>query len=451
MAMNANGKLLNYKNTVIGKVIILFAAMFFLLLAPAVIQNYLAFIQARSYRDIIDNITYANQLNTDVSSKIEPVAWNIVAGKIKFDDTGIMSLVTDIRYRMNSIKGDTYSAENRGIMEISLRALNTLENYLLKLKSQIDNKFPVSENESLLEEIRVCVAGINDLLQEFSSKQVAEASALNERMYQQSYRVFIIVTSYTVAVIVLCAMAFLYIYRKSFEEQKRLQMMEYKMLQEQITPHFLYNTLDAIIWAAEAEDSATVINLVESLSSFFRTSLSQGTDFVPISTEIEHVKSYLAIQQIRYCDILTYEINVDQGLGDLIILKLLLQPLVENSLYHGIRNTRERGKISISIRKEAGKVRFLVADNGIGMKADKLEALKGNLKLNGSEKGFGLFNVNRRLKLYYNLQEGIDIRSEYGKGTEVSFALNLQGAPAQGAQGPGEQTRRMENVQSFFC
>ena len=416
--------LFNFKNSVIGKVIILFVIMFFMLLAPVVVQTYTAFSQARSYRDIIDNITYANQLNTDVSANIEHVVWNIVAGKVKFDESEIMPLISDIRFRMNDIKNNTYSVDNRGIIEISLRALNTLENYLVRLKAQIDFKYPVSDNELLLDEIRVCVAVVNDLLQEFSSKQVAEASALNERMYLQSYRRFIISVSITVVIILASAIAFLYIIRKWFVEQRQRQKLEYKVLQEQITPHFLYNTLDAIIWAAEAEDSAGVITLVTSLSSFFRTSLNQGIDFVPISTEIEHVKSYLAIQQIRYSDILTYEIDVDQELDNQIILKLLLQPLVENSLYHGIRNIRGRGKITVTVKREGEKVRFSVADNGIGMKADKLAELKHNINLASGERGFGLFNVNRRLKLYYNLVKGIEIKSEYGMGTEVSFVLD---------------------------
>ena len=418
-------RLLNIRNSIIGKIVILFAVMFILMLAPVVFQSYMAFGQAQLYRDIINNITYANQLNTDVSANIEPVVWNIVAGKMKFEDSGILPLISDLRARMNTIKNNTSSVENRGVIEISLRALNTLENYLIRLKTQIDAKYPVVENEQLLEEIRVCIAGINDLLQEFSSKQVAEVAVLNQKMYYQSYQGFIVNMLLTLVTVVASALAFLYIIRKSVEEQKQRQMLEYKVLQEQITPHFLYNTLDAIIWAAEAKDSDSVITLVTSLSSFFRTSLSQGVDFVPISKEIEHVKSYLMIQQIRYSDVLTYEINVDEDLNEQIILKLLLQPLVENSLYHGIKNTRGRGKLTVCVKKELGKVRFSVADNGIGMGKDKLAELKRSLNQNSGEKGYGLFNVNRRLKLYYDLPEGIEIQSEYGKGTEVSFILDI--------------------------
>ncbi len=399
--------------------------MFLLLLAPVAVQTYAAFNQTQAYRDIIDNITYANRLNTDVSVNIEPIVWNIVAGKVTFGESGILPLVADIGERMNTIRDNTRSVDNRGVMEISTRALKTLENYLLRLDRQIIERYPVAENELLLEEIRVCIAGISDLLQDFSSRQVAEAAELNEQMYRQSFRGFWANILLIIVTVVVSAFAFRYIVRGSVEEQKQRQMLEYKVLQEQITPHFLYNTLDAIIWAAEGGDDEAVITLVTSLSSFFRTSLSQGVDFVTVSSEIQHVKSYLAIQQMRYSDVLGYEIDVDENLNERLILKLLLQPLVENSLYHGIKHTRERGKITVSVKKEEGGVRFSVTDNGIGMKPEELGELRLSLKHGSAEKGYGLFNVNRRLKLYYGLSGDIDIQSEYSKGTIVSFVLDI--------------------------
>jgi len=210
----------------------------------------------------------------------------------------------------------------------------------------------------------------------------------------------------------------------SIREQKQVQMMEHKVLQAQITPHFLYNTLDAIIWAAEADNVTDVITLVASLSAFFRISLSHGIDFIPIHDEIEHVRNYLIIQQMRYSDVLTYEIIVDEDVSDKRILKLLLQPLVENSLYHGIKNTRDRGSIVVSIKSEGKKIRFSVEDTGIGMKKEVLDELLYEINHGTGEKGYGLFNVNKRLKLYYGLSEGIEITSEYKKGTKVSFAIN---------------------------
>jgi two-component system sensor histidine kinase YesM len=425
----------------------------------------------------MDNIIYANQLNLDVSEEIEPKVWNIVAGRVQFEDSEIVPLIYDIRARMVAIRNSTDSVENRGIMEISLRALSILENYIIRLGIQIEERYPVEENEKLLEEIRVCVAGINDLLQEFSSLQVIEAAEINEAMSRQSNQYFRINIILTVIVIIVGGFAFWYIsgslmnpiekllrmsnkisegdfshrvelstsdefndlatsmntmseqiellMEKGIEEQRQMQIMEHKVLQAQIRPHFLYNTLDAIIWAAEADNMTDVITLVTSLSSFFRISLSHGIDIIPISDEIEHVRNYLIIQQIRYYDVLTYEINVDDDIPDKKILKLMLQPLVENALYHGIKHIRKRGKITVTIKNAGNKLRFSVTDNGIGMSKDTLTKLKYDINHGSGEKGYGLFNVNRRLKLYYGLHEGIEIKSEYKKGTEVSFELEL--------------------------
>jgi len=471
-------KIFDFKKSIISRIVILFIVMFVFLLTPIILQTYISFEQSSSYTEMTDNIVRANQLSTDVSTKIEPVVWGIVAGKVGFEDSDIMPLIENIKSQMDDIRSKTSSVESRGIIEIAMRATDTLEDYLNILNDQIISKAPVEDNEKILEEIRLCVDGIKDLLQEFSSKQIIEVEAFNQEASKQSNRSFIINILLTLIVICVGIFAFWYLSRvimnpiekllrmsnrisegdfssrveiaaseefnelassmntmsekiellieKSIEEEKHLQMLEYRAHQAQISPHFLYNTLDAIIWAAEANENAKVITLVTSLSSFFRISLSHGTDFISISDEIEHVKNYLEIQQIRYSDVLSYEINVDEGLGGQEVLKLLLQPLVENSLYHGIKGTREKGKITVSVLKRDNKVRFSVADNGIGMTEETLAALKTRINNeSGDEKGYGLFNINRRLKLYYKLNEGIEIKSEYKKGTEVSYTLDI--------------------------
>ena len=477
------------RKSIIGKIIILFIVMFLLLLTPAIVQNVTSIRQTQLYREMLDNIIYTNQLNMDVVENIEPLVWNIVAGKESFESSEIWYLISDIRSRMTEIRNNTDSPENRGVMEMSMRALFILNNFLTRLNTQIQERYPVAENEILLEDIRVCIAGIDDLLREFSSKQVEEAAILNQAMTRQSNRILIINISLTLIIIIAGVFAFLYISRslmnpiekllrmskrisegdfssraglstsdefnelaagmnimseqiellleKSIEEQKQLQMMEHKILQAQIKPHFLYNTLDAIIWAAEADNTADVVTLVASLSTFFRISLSHGIDFIPVQDEIEHVRNYLVIQQIRYSDVLTYEINVDDDIPDVKILKLLLQPLVENALYHGIKNTRERGKIAVSVKKEGEKLRFTVADTGIGMTGETLEELIYDINHGNGEKGYGLYNVNRRLKLYYDVSDGIEIKSEYKQGTTVSFVLDI-GDSAAGENAIGE-------------
>jgi two-component system sensor histidine kinase YesM len=216
--------------------------------------------------------------------------------------------------------------------------------------------------------------------------------------------------------------------QKSIEEERNLKISEMKTLQAQITPHFLYNTLDAIIWAAESNRSKDVIRLVTALSSFFRITLSHGVDFIPLRDEIKHVENYLIIQQMRYSDILKYHINVDPEILESRILKLLLQPIVENAIYHGIRNMRGRGSITVEARKHEEGIGLRVLDTGAGMTEERLAQVRAAMRegpkngTEGRDSGYGLFNVNRRLKLYYSPASRLVIESGAG-GTSVSFVL----------------------------
>jgi len=222
---------------------------------------------------------------------------------------------------------------------------------------------------------------------------------------------------------------------EKIEEQRRLKKAEFKTLQAQINPHFLYNTLDTIIWKAEANQKDQIIELVQALSSFFRITLSKGQDWITIGEEVEHVRSYLRIQSMRYRDILTYTIDVDEEILHGTILKLMLQPLVENALYHGIKNKRGGGTIAVrGYRLGEGQALLEVEDNGIGIAADELAQLREGLADESrrddiGEHGFGIYNVHQRIKLYYGRQFGLSIESEPQWGTKVSLTIPLQGHP----------------------
>lgn len=209
------------------------------------------------------------------------------------------------------------------------------------------------------------------------------------------------------------------------KEQDNLRATELKLLQAQINPHFLYNTLDAIIWLAESGKDDQVVSMVTSLSEFFRTVLSKGKDFISIQEEVSHIRSYLTIQQFRYQDILEYEIDVDGELSCCPVLKLTLQPIVENALYHGIKNKRGKGKIMVRGCREEGLIRFQVIDNGIGLSKEQLTALRAAVKSRskGKDDGFGLANVDERIQMAYGLQYGLSFDSEYGVGTTVTVTL----------------------------
>jgi two-component system sensor histidine kinase YesM len=212
------------------------------------------------------------------------------------------------------------------------------------------------------------------------------------------------------------------------KEQEYLKKAELRALQAQINPHFLYNTLDTIIWMAEAKQTDRVIEIVSALSSFFRISLSKGRDWITIGEEIERTRSYLTIQKIRYRDILDFKIEIDDQILDNTILKLILQPLVENALYHGIKNKRHGGTIIVrAFQKKENEISLEVEDNGIGFTPEKLDLVQADLEDDSGdirlEAGFGIDNVNKRIKLYYGRQYGLSIRSEYRAGTCVTLLI----------------------------
>ncbi|MBO4337828.1 MAG: sensor histidine kinase [Lachnospiraceae bacterium] len=227
-------------------------------------------------------------------------------------------------------------------------------------------------------------------------------------------------------------------------EQESLRKAELELLQEQINPHFLYNTLDTIVWLAEGGDQERVVGMVESLSDFFRASLGQGRDVVTLSEELKHVSSYLEIQQVRYQDILTYSIDVPEEIHDTTLPKITLQPLVENALYHGIKNKRGGGSIKITGEKETGVAYVYIEDTGIGIDKERLSQIaerlgsdyeedsEGTVENAAKDKSgrsgdiFELFNVNERIRLKSGTRYGIHIDSEYGKGTKVTVMLPLE-------------------------
>lgn len=209
-------------------------------------------------------------------------------------------------------------------------------------------------------------------------------------------------------------------------EEKNKRKAEIGVLQAQIKPHFLYNTLDTIQWMAQEHDADDISEMVYNLTNLLRIGLSKGREIIKIEKEVEHVKSYLVIQKVRYEDKLNYDIDVDKDIMDCNVIKLILQPLVENAIYHGIKEKRGPGKIKVAGYAENGMVHFKVLDNGIGMKKDKLNEinrlLKENFLTNASEKiGYGIFNVNERIKMNYGSKYGLSYASIYGKGTEADI------------------------------
>jgi two-component system sensor histidine kinase YesM len=196
------------------------------------------------------------------------------------------------------------------------------------------------------------------------------------------------------------------------------QREELKVLEGRINSHFLYNSLDTVKWLAIKANESDIAQLVTNLSKFFRISLNRGQDTISVEKELEHVKAYIDIQNIRFGGSIVYETEIDPSLLPVFMVKLILQPIVENAVIHGINKAgRKAGTIRIRGRQSGTGVEFLIADDGVGMDAQQL----ADLFEPGS--GYGLQNVHRRLQLYYGKEAGVQIRSKIGRGTAVRLKL----------------------------
>ncbi len=212
---------------------------------------------------------------------------------------------------------------------------------------------------------------------------------------------------------------------KEIEDLKKLQISELNALQAQINPHFLYNTLDSIVWTARAGDTEKVIVMVSALTDFFRVSLSKGKDIITIKDEIQHINSYLLIQSMRYSSKMEYEINIPQRYYHYKTIKLLLQPLVENALYHGIKLVEGKGKITLSITEDAKNIYFHIADTGLGISPEKLDMMNNACKKCEGENidSYGVINVCKRMTIIFGPEYYLQYKSEYGIGTIVTVPI----------------------------
>ncbi|MDU5106403.1 sensor histidine kinase [Clostridium sp.] len=215
-----------------------------------------------------------------------------------------------------------------------------------------------------------------------------------------------------------------------YEEQRSKRKAEIETLQAQIKPHFLYNTLDTIAWMAEDYNAKDIVKLVSALTKVFRIGLNKGKEVIKLRDEIEHINSYLIIQKYRYEDKLSYEINFHKDILDILILKLITQPIVENAIYHGIKEKRGKGEIRINFTKVVDEIIITVEDNGAGISEEKLQNINSMLETSnsfyidsGSGSGYGISNVNTRIKLSYGQNYGLRYYSKLGVGTKVEIRL----------------------------
>jgi two-component system sensor histidine kinase YesM len=438
----------------------------------------------RQYDAIITNITTANSINGYIKPAIDSEMYYIVAGKKDFQEGKQYEIIDNVNTQLQWMTENTDSDKAKIKLEVLLRTMETLTRYVDRMGEQIEQGSRVAENMQVLENIRGVSDLVNDLVQEYMLFEVNRAEQ-NYRETQQSFTrsaiTYIVLMFSAIGFSVIAAVVIsrsIYIPIKKLhnvtttitkndlealvthdnvdeitelgmsfnimigkirelldakvKEQENLKKSEFRTLQAQINPHFLYNTLDTIVWMAESQKTDQVIDIVSALSSFFRITLSKGKDWITIREEVEHVRSYLAIQKMRYRNILDYQIEVNANVLDGTILKLTLQPLVENALYHGIKNKREGGVITVRARqKDEDKVLLEVEDNGIGCTPYQLAQIQAKLvddsdEIKFEKTGIGLENVNKRIKLYYGKQYGLSISSQYLTGTQVTLVIPLK-------------------------
>jgi two-component system sensor histidine kinase YesM len=435
---------------------------------------------SRQYDAIITNITTANSISGSIKTDIDTEMWKIVAGKINFDEGKQYEIINDTNAKVLWMMQNTSSPRARIKLEGILRTMQTLTENVDLMKQQIEHNSLASQNEAVLENIRFVTGVVEEVVQDYLLFEVSRTEQQYQAMrtgfnhWQYSYialmffaagfsvlaawrisrSIYIpikklhdvtstitkndlqaLVTSDNVDEITELGMSFNIMIGKikdlldaKIKEQEYLKKAELRALQAQINPHFLYNTLDTIIWMAESKQTDRVIEIVSALSSFFRISLSKGRDWITIGEEIERTRSYLTIQKMRYRDIMDYKIEVEDQTLNNTILKLILQPLVENALYHGIKNKRSGGTITVrAIQKNDNEILLEVEDDGIGFTPEKLSQVQAELEGDSGDirldAGFGIDNVNKRVKLYYGKQYGLSIRSEYRKGTCVTLLI----------------------------
>ncbi len=212
---------------------------------------------------------------------------------------------------------------------------------------------------------------------------------------------------------------------KNTEQEKQRRRTEFALLQAQMNPHFLYNTLDTIIWLIESKEISEAVTMICSLSNYFRFSLSRGKYVITLAEEEQHIRSYLEIQQMRYRDLMDYEIDIPDSVKSFILPKLTLQPLVENALYHGIKISRRKGFIRVTGRLQDDNLILEVADDGSGMTKERLDEVRASIA-DDRRDGFGLRTVHQRIQILFGNEYGLDIESTPDNGTNIIMTIPMK-------------------------
>lgn len=441
-----------------------------------------------AYENIVSNMTVANNYNLDFKEELDEGIYKLAVGYTSFDsiqDDGSLenpyALIGELRADFTDLMAITTDRQSRVWLESLLRNLDTLEERIDDVRANVEQGGRYDENMEMLDNnVYILTELIQDDIQYYIYYQTRSIGSLTAQLNEQAND-FIRLCIGLIAGVVLLAVIVSSLILKSIthplerlcrvteriargeftvraridtrdeiralsdsvddmaeklrimisqikEDERKMRRAELRLLQEQINPYFLYNTLDTVVWLIEGNELDKAVNIVVSLSEFFRLVLSRGQEFITIREEEMHIRSYLEIQQVRYSDILKFDISIEPELYRYRILKLTLQPLVENSLYHGIKYKRAEGRIEVIGKRDGNLIRFLVRDNGVGMEEAELLKLREEIRkpCKETEKGFGLANVNERIRMNFGSQYGMQIDSVRHQGTCVSITIPME-------------------------
>ena len=474
----------SHKNSIAGQIRDFTRLIVIILVIPAIASLVVTAVYAVSFHRSVSMMGSVAALRPVVEDEIPERLWSVIAGRSSFEKSGVNEAIAQVNESLDSFL--LQLEENKGTrITMARRTMNTLSAYAAMVEQEMsDEKIPVTASEKTLEEVRSVAALVGNMLEEFIEDEVLEVYRQNvsfqrSLIYVVGIDILLLITALfvtwwarrrqtetvnssirhlelltkelaegnlqarveTVPVEELSALTkdvnsmaeqLEDLMEQNRREQENLKKAELRTLQAQINPHFLYNTLDTIVWQAESGKNEEVVALTKSLSDFFRGSLSSGEDWVTVEQELKHLNGYLSIQKTRYRDILNYEVEAAPSMNSHMIVKLLLQPLVENALYHGIKYKRGGGMIRVRGTLQDGMLLFEVHDSGCGMTPERLAEVREAIRLGRQMRrgpdepepggGFGLYNVDQRIRLYYNLDEGLHIESGPW-GTAVSFRV----------------------------